>query len=112
MTTIPSIEGMSPDDITSLRKLAAELHEATNGLLDTPMGPRDYEEQARLRNATIIKLKEASGRIKGQITDLDAVIRDNGILMSWLRSDKERLTAKMYEGLIREKEERSGLRSA
>ncbi len=104
--TIESIEGMPPEEIQALRDIAAELHQSTVLILETPMSPQDYEREERLRDAMIIKLRSSVGKIRSDIADMEAVIRDTSILMSWLRSDRQRLESKKIEGFVREKEDR------
>lgn len=111
MTSIESIEGMDKADVQALRVLAAELHEGTAGILDTPLSAKDYEEQEVLRDVMILKLREASAYLGSQISDLEVVKKDLSILMGWLRSDRDRIESLKISGYVREKAERNRYQS-
>ena len=103
MTTYEQIEGLPKDDIKTIRETAYSLHEATAGVIDTPMSPQDYEREAETRNAMELKIEDCIGVLTNQVNDLRAVQRDLKSLAGWLGSDVKRLTSLKFDGIRREK---------
>lgn len=97
------IEALPKEDVVDLKQKAMELHEGARGVLETPMSAADVERHVRLRTAMKLKLDESMGFLKGQIADLEAVIRDLRNIKGWQVSDEARLESRMFERIREEK---------
>lgn len=98
------IEGLAKDQIVDLKKLAMSLHEATGGVLETPMGAKDAEQEQDLREALMLKLSESINFLDSQIADLKAVQKDLRIVKGYQQSDKRRIESYKIGLYIKEKE--------
>lgn len=98
-----SIEAIDPTDLQKVKQTAYSLHESTTGMLETPLPSAEIERQRNLRSAMKIKLKEARGKLKGQIADLEAIGRDLGTVLGWTTSDESRLESYFFSILREEK---------
>jgi hypothetical protein len=101
--TPEEIEALPKEDIRKVKDLAAELHQNTTGVLDTPFSAADIERHVRLRTAMKLKLDESMGYIKGLIADYEAMNRDLRTIKGWQTSDEARLESYMFSRIREEK---------
>jgi hypothetical protein len=104
--TCETIEAIPRADIPEVRRLACELHEATTGILDTPLHPQQLEEQESLRTAINLKLSESINDLDARIADMKALKNDLRILKGYTASDKERIKSAKIAAYIQLKEQR------
>mgnify|MGYP001606884228 CR=1 FL=1 len=98
------IENMSKELIVDIKNLAVELHQSTIGILETPLPSAEIDRQIRLRSSMKLKIDEASGYLKSQLSDLEAVLRDLRTKKGYLTSDNDRLTSLFFSTLRAEKQ--------
>jgi len=86
------IEAIPKDNISEIRKVAGELHEATSAILEGQQLSRaDLEHFRDLRTAMKIKITEAENQIRKDISELEAVKSDLSIARKWTTADEKRL---------------------
>jgi hypothetical protein len=108
MTTLTpeEIEGISAQDILKVKNLAAELHQNTTGILNTPFSSADIKRFMELRTALKLKIDESMGYIKGMIADYDALSRELRTIKGWQSSDLDRLES-LFFSTLREEEKKN-----
>ena len=101
--TPETIEAIPNEAVVDIKNLAVELHEATVGILSTPMSSADIDGEVRLRTAMKLKLDDAMGFLKSQVADLEAILRDLRTKKGYLSSDEDRLKSYFFSTLREEK---------
>ncbi|UOF79894.1 hypothetical protein [Caudoviricetes sp.] len=86
------IEAIPQDNISEIRKVAGELHEATSAILEGQQLSRaDLEHFRDLRTAMKIKITEAENQLRKDIANLEAIKSDLSISRKWTTADEKRL---------------------
>lgn len=101
--TPETIEASPCENVVDVKNLAVELHEATAGILSTPLPSGDIKREQENRTAMKLKLDETMGYLKTQISDLEAVIRDLRTKKGYMTSDESRLESYFFTTLREEK---------
>lgn len=100
------IEGVSKEDVRAIRTLAADMHQATVGILDTPLDAKTVEGEERNRRALCLKIDESMAWLSEQLADLEAVKKELRILKGYARSDAERLESYKISLYVEQKRQR------
>ena len=86
------IEAIQADDFKSLSNLAAELHQATIGVLDTfNHSPKELEREEEIRTTLCLKLDESQAELSKKIADLRALKKSLEIAEGWASADRARI---------------------